>query len=210
MVPKTLQAAPATDRAGTTRRHIIEVAAKAFADHGYRGISLNDIVRESSLTKGAFYFHFPSKEALALAVFHDRQDRWVAKTLAGVMERPRAIDQLEAMLDVGCDIFEGDASARAISRLCQEWSSQEDLVEHSRSHLTRWFEITTEMITRGQQEGDVRPEIDARRTAETLCAAFIGIEEVSAAMSGLEDFRARIEGLRALTLGAIKTHRDDE
>jgi AcrR family transcriptional regulator len=204
MVPKTETAAATTDRGGATRRHIIEAAAHAFAEHGYSGISLNDIVRESGLTKGAFYFHFPSKEALAIAVFHDRQDRWVAKTLAGVMEHPKAIDQLEAMLDIGCEIHEGDGSARAISRLCQEWSSQEDLVEHSRSHLTRWFEITAEVIRRGQEEGDIRPEIDPLRTAETLCSAFIGIEEVSAAMSGLEDFRARIEGLRALTLAAIK------
>lgn len=204
MLPKTETVGPTTDRAGVTHRHIIEVAAHAFAEHGYSGISLNDIVRESGLTKGAFYFHFPSKEALALEVFRDRQDRWVAKTLAGVMEHPKAIDQLDAMLDIGCEIHEGDASARAISRLCQEWSSQEDLVEHSRSHLTRWFEITEELIRRGQQEGDIRLEVDARRTAETLCSAFIGVEEVSAAMSGLQDFRARIDGLRALTLAAIK------
>lgn len=205
MVPKTETAGPATDRAGATRRHILEVAAHAFAEHGYSGISLNDIVRESGLTKGAFYFHFPSKEALALEVFRDRQDRWVAKTLSGVLEHPRAIDQLGAMLDIGCEIHEGDASARAIARLCQEWSSQEELVEHSRSHLTRWFEITEGVIRRGQEEGDIRPEVDPRQTAETLCSAFIGIEEVSAAMSGLQDFRARIAGLRALTLAAIET-----
>ena len=204
MVPKTAHAAN-TDRAGATRRHIIEVAARAFAEYGYSGISLNDIVRETGLTKGAFYFHFASKEALALEVFRDRQDRWVEKTLAGVMEKPRAIDQLTAMLDIGCEIHEDDGSARAIARLCQEWSSQEDLVEHSRSHLTRWFEITAEVIRRAQEEGDVRLDIDARLTAETLCASFIGIEEVSTAMSGLQDFRARIEGLRALTLAAIRT-----
>jgi AcrR family transcriptional regulator len=203
MVPKPAPAAASTDRATATRRHILEVAAHAFAEHGYSGISLNDIVRESGLTKGAFYFHFPSKEALALEVFRDRQDRWVAKTLTGVMEKPRAIDRLEAMLDIGCEIHEADASARAISRLCQEWSSQEELVTHSRSHLDRWFEITEELIRRAQEEGDVRPEIDPRLTAETLCAAFIGIEEVSAAISGLRDFRARIDGLRALTFAAI-------
>jgi AcrR family transcriptional regulator len=204
MAPKAAQTSPHVDRAGTTRRHILEVAAHAFAEHGYSGISLNDIVRESGLTKGAFYFHFPSKEALALEVFRDRQDRWVDKTLTGVMEKTRAIDQLQAMLDIGCEIHEGDGSARAISRLCQEWSSQEELVEHSRSHLKRWFEITAEVIRRAQQEGDVRPDIDPRRTAETIVAAFIGTEEVSAAMSQLTDFRGRIEGLRALTLAAIK------
>jgi len=208
MAPKTAEKdrpSPATDKGEATRRHILDAAARAFAEHGFSGISLNDIVRVSGLTKGAFYFHFPSKEALALAVFRDRQERWVGQTMAAVMRCPRAIDQLEAMLDVGCDIHENDDSARAISRLCQEWSSQEDLAPHSRSHLTTWFDITTQLIVRAQEEGDVRPEIDARVTAETICSAFIGIQEVSAAMSGLKDFRARIEGLRTLTLTAIRT-----
>src|SRR5436190_198034 len=82
----------------------------------------------------------------------------------------------EAMLDVGCDIYERDVSARAVSRLCHEWSTQEDLVEHSRSHLSTWFDITTELLVRAQEEGDVRLDIDPRRTAETICSAFIGIE----------------------------------
>ncbi len=51
----------------------------------------------------------------------------------------------------------------------------------------------------------MRGDIDARVVAETICSAFIGIEEISATMSGLADFRARIEGLRWLTLAAIKT-----
>jgi AcrR family transcriptional regulator len=208
MGPKTAQK-PAnfahTDRGEATRRQILDAAARSFAEHGFNGNSLNDIVRDSGLTKGAFYFHFPSKEALALAVFRDRQERWIGQTMAAVMEHPRAIDQLEAMLDIGCDIHENDDSARAISRLCQEWASQEDLAPHSRSHLTTWFDITTQLIVRAQEEGDVRREVDARVTAETICSAFIGIQEVSAAMSGLKDFRARIDGLRTVTLAAIRT-----
>src|SRR6266540_2358361 len=193
MAPRTVPSAPVIVRGEATRRQILEAAARAFAEHGYSGISLNDIVRESGLTKGAFYFHFPSKEALAIAVFRDRQERWVGQTMSAVMQHPRAIDQLDAMLDVGCDIHERDGSAHAISRLCNEWSSQEDLAKHSRSHLKTWFDITTQLILRAQEEGDVRGDIDARVVAETICSAFIGIEEISATMSGLADFRARIE-----------------
>jgi AcrR family transcriptional regulator len=202
-----LRTAPSTstDRAEATRRQILDAAARAFAEHGYRGISLNDIVRESGLTKGAFYFHFPSKEALALAVFRDKQEAWIGRTMGAVLQRPRAIEQLEAMLDVGCDIYETDVAARAVSRLCHELASEEDLRPHSQAHLQTWFDITEQLIVRAQAEGDVRAEIDPRTTAETICTAFIGVEEVSAAMSGLQDFRGRIEGLRTLVLAALKT-----
>jgi len=60
-------AVPATDRGGETRRRILDVAAEAFAERGYAGTSLSEVLKASGVTKGGFYFHFPSKEALALA-----------------------------------------------------------------------------------------------------------------------------------------------
>src|SRR6266508_3236138 len=94
MGPKTAvkpaNGAPVTDRGEATRRRILDVAARSFAEHGFRGNSLNDIVRESGLTKGAFYFHFPSKEALALAVFQDKQELWLGRTAEAMSGRTRA------------------------------------------------------------------------------------------------------------------------
>lgn len=194
-----------TDRGEATRRHILDVAAKAFAEFGYRGISLNDIVRDSSLTKGAFYFHFPSKEALALAVFRDKQESWIGQTMSAVMAHERAVDQLEAMLDVGCDIYERDSSARVVGRLCMELASQKELSPHLTAHLVTWFDVTEQLIRRAQEEGDVRRDIEARLAAETIVAAFIGIEQVSDELSGLADFRRRVEGLRTLTFAALGT-----
>ena len=209
MAPKTeLQAtalqAATTDRGGVTRRHILEVAAIAFAERGYVGASLNDIIRESGLTKGAFYFHFPSKEALALAVFRTKQEQWVGKTLAGTMHHPRAIDRLEAMLEIGCEMYENDASARVVGRMCTELAQQPGLAPQMRPHLIAWFDIVEDTIRAAQHEGDVRTDLDTRATAETIVAAFIGVEQVSDALTGLGDFRARIAGLRNLTFQALR------
>src|SRR5215218_2871026 len=64
----------ATDRGTETRRRILEVAAEAFADRGYAGTSLSDVLKASGVTKGGFYFHFPSKEALGLAALRDQHE----------------------------------------------------------------------------------------------------------------------------------------
>ena len=74
----------ATDRGTETRRRILEVAAQAFADRGYAGTSLNDVLKASGVTKGGFYFHFPSKEALALATLRHKQDQWAGVVMAAV------------------------------------------------------------------------------------------------------------------------------
>lgn len=195
--------APPTDRGGATRRHILDVAAHAFADHGYYGISLNDIVRETGLTKGAFYFHFPSKEALALEVFRTKQEEWQTATAAVFGQHPRAIARLNAMLDCNCEMIEADASSRAVGRLCVELSRDPNIGPRMTVHLSVWFEMVAEQILTAQREGDVRSDIDPRAAAETIVSAFIGVEQVSEALSGLSDFRARLDNLRILTMAAL-------
>ncbi|MBB6093457.1 AcrR family transcriptional regulator [Povalibacter uvarum] len=47
-----------------TREKLIEVAARHFAEHGYRGASQREIQRELGVNPGAVHYHFGSKEAL--------------------------------------------------------------------------------------------------------------------------------------------------
>jgi AcrR family transcriptional regulator len=47
-----------------TRRRIVMSAARLFAARGYAATSIEDIMRDCSLTRGAFYAHFPSKVRL--------------------------------------------------------------------------------------------------------------------------------------------------
>jgi AcrR family transcriptional regulator len=196
--------AAVTDRGETTRRHIVDVAAFAFAQNGFNGVSLNDIVRDSGLTKGAFYFHFPSKEALALEVFGSKQEEWLNVVARRLAEHPRAIDRLHAMLDCGCEMYEVDASARVVGRLCVELSRERHLAPRLTGYLKTWFATVAELIREAQRDGDARTDLDPQTTAETIVSAFIGVEQVSDALTELGDFRARIENLRTLVLAALR------
>src|SRR5699024_12614881 len=55
-------------RAFTTRDLIVKGAAIAFERYGYDGASLNDVFESAGTTKGALYFHFKTKQTLALKV----------------------------------------------------------------------------------------------------------------------------------------------
>ncbi len=195
--------AAATDRGEATRRHILDVAAHAFAEFGYNGVSLNDIVRDSGLTKGAFYFHFPSKEALALEVFGTKQEEWRSAITGVLADKPRAIDRLNAILDCGCEMYEQDASARVVGRLCVELSRERKLAPRLTAYLKAWFDLVEGLIREAQAEGDARTDLDPRLTAENIVSAFIGVEQVSDALTELKDFRARIGNLRAFILAAL-------
>ena len=48
----------------TTRQRILSSAAKLFALNGYEEVSINQIMADAGLTRGAFYSHFKSKSEL--------------------------------------------------------------------------------------------------------------------------------------------------
>ena len=194
-----------TDRGAETRRRILEVAAEAFADRGYAGTSLNDVLKASGVTKGGFYFHFPSKEALALATLRQKQEQWAGVVMAAVLRAPHAIEQLDAMVEALCDLHEQDPSCRVISRLCTELGDEHpELRPQLGTQLTTWMDMVAGVIRKGQDEGDIRPEVEPAVAAEIAVESFIGLETVAEMLTGRADLRRRARDFLALWLAAIR------
>lgn len=63
-----LRAAPAP-RADNRLRLVLDAAARLFREKGYASTSMRDIASASGMLPGSLYYHFPSKEALLVAVY---------------------------------------------------------------------------------------------------------------------------------------------
>jgi AcrR family transcriptional regulator len=168
-----------TERGEATRRAILDVAAGAFAESGYAGASLNDIIKEAGVTKGGFYFHFPSKEALGLAVLRYKQEQWAGRVLAATMRHATAMDQMNAMVEALITLHEQDPAADAIGRLCQELAENPEMVPQLAPQFEVWIDMTASLFARAQEEGVVRPEFDPHSMGEAAVATFVGLEIMS-------------------------------
>jgi len=60
-------------RGEETRLNILEAALECFAQRGYGATGVAEICKRAGVTKGAFYYHFPSKQAVFLELFN----RWL-------------------------------------------------------------------------------------------------------------------------------------
>ena len=58
-------------RAEATRRRILDSAVDLFSEMGYGETGLADILQRAGVSKGAFYYHFDSKEAVAAAIIQE-------------------------------------------------------------------------------------------------------------------------------------------
>jgi len=69
------------------RSELLDQALGLFLSRGYDNTSLNDVIAEAGISKGAFYHYFPSKEALLVAIA-DRFGRQTLAELEDVLNAP--------------------------------------------------------------------------------------------------------------------------
>jgi len=181
------------ERAIRTRALIIERAAEGFSERGYEAASLNDIVRSTGLTKGAFYFHFASKEALALAVFEAKQAQLAERLRAVAADEPDALRGLEALLRARAHLLQNEPSLRCFLGLTSELVAHFGPGSEFAASYNVPIETFTALIRRGQREGVIRSSLDPRSTAETVFAALLGTDEMSKVIAGGRDLVHRTE-----------------
>ena len=69
-------------RGEATRGQLIAIARRMFADRGYEDTSIEAVLKEAGVSRGALYHHFASKEALFEAVAEDVETSVGEQTLA--------------------------------------------------------------------------------------------------------------------------------
>jgi len=67
------------ERSRRTRGVLVATARELFEAKGYAGTSIEDVVRQAGVTRGALYHHFPTKQSLFDAVIVDIQDELAAR-----------------------------------------------------------------------------------------------------------------------------------
>jgi TetR/AcrR family transcriptional regulator, transcriptional repressor for nem operon len=163
-------------RADTTRQRLIAAASRQFAHRPYSMVSLDDILVEAGLTKGAMYFHFPSKQALALAIIDDLAE---AGRAAVTELLARKMSGLETLIDLVFVIAVQDTQhevTRAGVRLLETLDSTTALPP---ALWQSWMEFVATLIQKAVTEGDVIDQHDPEDIAKMLVALWAGVRRIS-------------------------------
>jgi AcrR family transcriptional regulator len=186
-------------RADTTRRQILRAASRQFAHKSYSLVSLDDILADAEVTKGAMYFHFRSKYALASAIIEYRAavarsavDELVARKLSG-LETLIDISYLIAIEDVG------DESARAGLNLLESIGRTDGLAA---SVLGEWVTAFAVITRKAVDEGDIGPDHDPEAIAQLLVSMYLGLRQTSS-LGEPARFMHDLENAWALVLPGI-------
>src|SRR6201995_223331 len=147
--------------ADATRRRIIETAFLEFYHNGFQGGSINNIVADAGITKGALFHHFPTKHALGYAVVDEFiEPLLIRRWLAPLDDTTDPIADLQHAFRkyVKEDIEAGSwVHGCPLNNLAQEMSPLDDGF-HSRidALYTLWRKEFAAALARGVEDGSVR------------------------------------------------------
>ncbi|MFE3899254.1 ScbR family autoregulator-binding transcription factor [Streptomyces sp. NPDC059153] len=183
-------------RAIQTRRSILVAAAAVFDERGYSSATISEILARAGVTKGALYFHFTSKEDLALGVMDVQLDS---------DPLPAQLTKLQELVDQGMLLahrLRHEPLVRASVGLAMD-QAVEGLDRGT--PFRAWIDRLEQLLTAAKNQGELLPHVDARETAEMLAGSFSGIQVMSQALCKREDLGRRISVLLHYVLPSIST-----
>jgi len=158
---------------------IINESLKLFSLKGFSSTSIHDILTAAKTSKGGFYNHFASKEALFYAVLDEARTIWRERNLHGLDKTTQHIDQLVLLLRnyqnrylLDADKFPGGC---VFIMLAVELGDQRP---HLAKELQKGFVGLKAMIQRildhSQNAGELNKTIDTGAVSEIIFNSMLG------------------------------------
>lgn len=151
-------------------------AVAEFCRSGYDAASVADICREAGVSKGAFYHHFPSKQALFLAIMQDWL-RGIDKRLFSKRTPEKTVPQ--TIQDMGSTLGIIFKAASGQLPMFMEFMIQASRDKEVWSAVIapyrEYQQVFADMINEGKEEGSFREDAEAEEIAWVLMSMAVGI-----------------------------------
>jgi AcrR family transcriptional regulator len=158
-----------------TRQRILESAILCFSESGYDGTGVAKICRTAGVSKGAFYHHFPTKQALFLDCLNhwlEGLDAQILRIRAGAADVPTALIQIAAMVH---QVFEvGQGKLPIFLAFLNEAAHDKAVWSATISHYRRYQVVFEEIIKDGIAEGSFAA-VDPGIASKTLVSLGLGL-----------------------------------
>ncbi|MFJ3761079.1 ScbR family autoregulator-binding transcription factor [Streptomyces sp. NPDC090080] len=170
------------ERGKRSRRSILEAAAQVFDERGYDAASTNEILARTGLTRGSLYHHFPSKEAIALALVQAHGE---------ALEVPDRPVRLQSVIDLTLEFarrLQHDAVLRASVRLTIEQTSFDC---PPRTTYEQSTDTILMLLQEAEKRDEILPGVDVREVTSLIVGSFTGLQIMSQAYSNRADLPER-------------------
>lgn len=163
-----------------TKDKILKSAFELFLERGLTDVSIDDVMSEVGVTKGAFYYHFKSKEVLLIEVINKYLFTYLDEKINALRESPgTAQEKIRTFLSAPLDfqqrlkeIMGGvDLDFRSFFLLLMEGVKKFPLLTRRYAlHHQDMRSVLQDILEEGKRERDVSEEVDSGAAAFAIMA----------------------------------------
>ncbi len=197
-----------------TRTHLLQVGFQEIYQNGFQGVSVDQIVGKSSVTKGAFFHYFPTKSDLGYAIVDEflREmilERWIRPLAAypnpvqGILNRfkKNIVAWPEENLIRGCPL----------NNLSQEMSAVDPVFrEKLQVVMNLWIDETEKYLKKAKTDGYLKKTVQTKQLAQFIVTLQEGTYAMAKTLGDRKVFDSLYGSLRAhLEILSSSPTRDD-
>lgn len=161
------------------RNKVLQTATELFSKNGYTALGVDEILKQTGMTKGAFYNAFGSKEAFlleTLTLYSEKNTQRLLNKLTP-QDELKAIEQLEQfyveMLEIQDRI--NHKGCLVNSMMTELGGLNPNITDAINTHFETIIKNIAPIIQQAQNEGDLINTNSAEEIAEVLHSSFYGI-----------------------------------
>lgn len=158
-------------KSARVKAEILEKATEAFAQRGFTGTSVREIAKAVGMTQQGLSHHFPTKEALLLAVLQRRDE------LALDQYRDRGMSATDILRAIIQDNLTKPGIVQLTTTLASEAIDPDHPAhEFFTEHFTAARQVFATLLRWGQRRGEIRDDLDAEELAPIVVAVYEGLQ----------------------------------
>jgi AcrR family transcriptional regulator len=191
-------------RFAETRNSILRGAKICFSRSGYDAASVDDICKEAGITKGAFYYHFESKQSLFLElekIWFSQFDEFLVKSREDELS---VADSLVEMQKLVANAFRDPDNFLPMTLEFWMYSIRDPLVRVGvGEHYQHYIELLSHQLEEGRIEGSIETD-DPLQSARAIIGLVMGLILLSALDPQGADWGKQIQDSVQLLINGMK------
>jgi len=194
-------------KSAATRQTILNKAFELIYVNGYQSASVDQIIAETEVTKGAFYYHFKSKEDMGLAVIREvMQENMRSGLIQPLMDSP---DPIEAIYTMMSDLLLSNPFLQ-LKYGCPTYNLIQEMAPLNEQFNTELSEIMFTIkdtmfaaLEKAKSEGKININTDSSGVADFVMAGYGGIRIIGKLSQNKDPYTSYLKQLK-LYLEALR------
>ncbi|MBW8522654.1 TetR/AcrR family transcriptional regulator [Chryseobacterium chendengshani] len=183
-----------------TRLNILRKAFDLIYKNGYQKTSVDEIIATTQVTKGAFYYHFKTKDEMGLAILEELLKPTFTSAFIEPLQNTE--NALESIYDLMNHILMEDSlltieNGCPASNFAQEMAPWNiDFTKALNKLSKQWENAMTNAIEKSMKQGLIKNDINAREVAIFVMSGYWGIRNLGKLTNNKSVYLIYLQGLK--------------